>query len=251
MIKNADKNYIASKYPQGGVFKTFEAKRRGHIVLWVITILYAAGVIIPVKNGIANLAYYKEIGDSSMITFGVGMLAAIAVILVLLVFGAIALTKKNNRTKKDPLSKYLKANPHYTREQLEDFDRQICSGEGIFIRDDAGTSGSNADIILTKDWIKTSVDGIIHMDDVCAAFYTPQYGGMSASHLVILDKRKKIYSTILGKYEIDAAVSIIKSRNPYIFSDRSIKIGGREVKLPKEAGLVVEEYEIRKRDAGL
>lgn len=249
MIKKADKGYVASKYPKGGVFKSLESKRRGHIAMWVVTVILAVCLFFPFKTGIVNLAYYKATGDSEMVSFGIMMLVIMLAVFLLFLALAVSWTIKNKQSKNDPLAKYMKRYPYYTKEQLMDFDRQICSGEGVVIRDDASTN--IGDMIITNDWIKFNLDDMVHMDDICAAYYTPVYGGMNASHLVILDKRKKMHAMIIGKYEIDSAVSIIRRRNPYIFSDKTIMVAGHAAKLPKEADLVIQAYENRKRDAGV
>ncbi len=247
MIKRADQNYIAAKYPSGSMFLEWGKKKKGYIAMWVITLIVALILAGPIISSVMALSVYIAEGNNEMIIMGSIMLLLMIAILAALIFTSVTLTRRRVQSGKDYMEPIRKRYPYYTEQQLRECDRQICSGGGIFLRDDTGVQG-RGDMILTQDWIKLPSDELLYMEDICAAYYSPNFNGTSASYLVLLDKRKRMTGLIFGKYEIDSVISVIQKRNPWIFTDRNIQVNGRTLKLPKEAELVVAEYEKRKRN---
>ena len=248
MIKQADRNYVTANYPSGSIFLDWERKKKGHIIMWVITGIITVLLMLPITNSITDLSYYIEEGDQEMIVTGGIVLGVLIAIIVLFLSWSIVLTRNKIRSGRDYMEQYRRRYPYYTDQQLRECDRQICSGEGILIRDDTGVQGKG-DLILTADWMKLPSNELLYLEDLCAAYYSPNYNGTSASYLVLLDQRKKMYGIICGKYEIDCAIAIIRRRNPWIFTDRNIQVNGRTLKLPKEAALAVAEYQKRRQAA--
>ena len=166
MIKRADQNYIAAKYPSGSMFLEWGKKKKGYIAMWVITLIVALILAGPIISSVMALSVYIAEGNNEMIIMGSIMLLLMIAILAALIFTSVTLTRRRVQSGKDYMEPIRKRYPYYTEQQLRECDRQICSGGGIFLRDDTGVQG-RGDMILTQDWIKLPSDELLYMEDIC------------------------------------------------------------------------------------
>ena len=108
MIKRADQNYIAAKYPSGSMFLEWGKKKKGYIAMWVITLIVALILAGPIISSVMALSVYIAEGNNEMIIMGSIMLLLMIVFASTVKKGMTAEKEQTGNTPGGPENIYDK-----------------------------------------------------------------------------------------------------------------------------------------------
>lgn len=252
MYKQVDDEFRAICIQQkGGFLKTCRSSGGGGAAL-----IAMAGVLLAITAAFAVIGIVTLNNGDPIFSAGAAVFGAVAAALFILLM-ILGFIMKRNRNEK--YMDYYQKKFGYSREQLEELDREAAEPSAYYqllkeqtlkkLSKAQGSLFADTTLLITKNWLKLSGYGLLRLADLAAIFYEDKiyYKGEQRNHALF---------TITGDGKIDCfafpsrkdaeesiqVIDLVKSRNPATVTSRIIEVQGQELDCLKQPHEIAQLY---------